>query len=196
MGKLGKLDLFGILEEHGALLTGHFRLNSGLHSSNYIQTALILQYPHIAAKIAKSMATKFPQDISFVCSPALGAVVIGQEVARAKRSRAIFMERVGGAMTLRRDFTIQPGEKCLVVEDVLTTGRSTGEVISLARGYGAKVVGVAAIVDRTTTAPSFDVPFRSLLTYPLEVYAPEKCDLCKNDIPLMTPGSKYLEPGS
>ena len=196
MGKLGKLDLCGILEEHGALLTGHFRLNSGLHSSNYIQTAIILQYPHIAAKIAKSMAAKFLQEVDFVCSPALGAVVIGQEVARAKKSRAIFMERVGGVMTLRRDFNIQRGEKCLVVEDVLTTGRSTGEVISLARGYGAKVVGVAAIVDRTTSLPGLDVPFRSLLTYPLEVFPPEKCELCKNDIPLMSPGSKYLEPGN
>src|SRR3989338_974667 len=132
MGGISKLDLIGLLEEHGALLQGHFRLSSGLHSPTYVQTALILQYPHIAAKVAKAMAAKFPQAIDCVCSPAMGAVVIGQEVARAKKCRAIFTERAEGAMSLRRDFHIDPGEKIIVVEDVLTTGRSTREVMDLA----------------------------------------------------------------
>lgn len=196
MGKLGKSELVGLLQEHGALLNGHFRLSSGLHSSNYIQTAVILQYPYIASKVARSLAAKFPQDVNFVCSPALGAVVIGQEVARAKKCRAIFTERAAGAMSLRRDFSIEQGEKCLIVEDVLTTGRSTGEVVSLVRSYGAKVIGVAAIIDRSVAQPNFDVPFRALLTYPLELYPPEKCDFCKDNIPLTAPGSKYLEPNA
>ncbi|MBI2069360.1 MAG: orotate phosphoribosyltransferase [Elusimicrobia bacterium] len=194
MGKLGKFDFVGLLGEHGALLSGHFRLSSGMHSSSYIQTALLLQYPHISNKIAKAMAAKFPAEIDCVCSPAMGAVVIGQEVARVKKCRAIFTERTGGSMSLRRDFHIERGEKILVVEDVLTTGRSTGEVVNLARQYGGKVVGVAAIVDRTVTTPSLDVPFRSLISYPLELYTPENCQLCKNGVPLTSPGSRYLEP--
>lgn len=194
MSSIGKLDILGLLGEHGALLHGHFRLSSGLHSSSYIQTALVLQYPHIAGKIARTLATKFPQQIDCVCSPAVGAVVIGQEVARAKKCRAIFAERVAGGMTLRREFHIEKGEKLLVVEDVLTTGRSTGEVITLARSHGAKVVGVAAIVDRTVSPPGFEVPFRTLLTYPLEVFPPDNCDLCQRNVPLTSPGSRYLEP--
>lgn len=194
MSKLNKLDLVGLLEEHGAMLHGHFRLSSGLHSSSYIQTALILQYPHIANRVARALATKFPQEIGCVCSPAVGAVVMGQEMARVKKCRAIFAERVNSAMTLRREFHIEPGEKVLVVEDVLTTGRSTREVVDLARNYGAKVIGVAAIVDRTTMPVRFDIPFRSLLTFPLEVFPPDNCELCKQSIPLTSPGSRYLEP--
>ncbi|MBI4064351.1 MAG: orotate phosphoribosyltransferase [Elusimicrobia bacterium] len=194
MSKLHKVDLVGLLEEHGALLHGHFRLSSGVHSSSYIQTALVLQYPHIAGKIAKEVASKFPQAVDCVCSPAMGAVVIGQEVARAKKCRAIFTERVGNAMSLRREFHIERGEKVLVVEDVLTTGRSTGEVVNLARSYGAKVLGVAAIVDRSVSTPGFDIPFRSLISYPLEIYPPDNCQLCKNGMPLTSPGSRYLEP--
>ncbi|MBI4369530.1 MAG: orotate phosphoribosyltransferase [Elusimicrobia bacterium] len=193
---MGKLDIFGLLGEHGAVLSGHFRLSSGLHSSSYVQTALILQYPHIASRIAKALSLKFPQHIDCVCSPAMGAVVIGQEVARAKKCRAIFTEKVGGANILRRDFHIEKGEKILVVEDVLTTGRSTSEVVNLGRNYGAKVLGVGAIVDRTISPPALDVPFRSLISYPLEVFPPENCDLCKRGMPLTSPGSRYLEPAA
>lgn len=196
MPNLGKLELIGLFEEHGAILSGHFRLSSGLHSSSYIQTALVLQYPHIANKIAKALASKFPQGIDCVCSPAMGAVVIGQEVARVKKCRAIFTERVSGSMTLRRDFHITPAEKILVVEDVLTTGKSTGEVVGLARSYGAKVIGVAAIVDRSAISPGFDIPFRYLLSYPMEIFPPDNCQLCKNNVPLTSPGSKYLEPAA
>ncbi|MBI4669406.1 MAG: orotate phosphoribosyltransferase [Elusimicrobia bacterium] len=194
MAKTAKLDLIGLLSEHGALLDGHFRLASGMHSANYVQTALILQYPHIAQKLAKAIASKFFHEIDCVCSPAMGAVVIGQEVARAKKCRAIFTERVNGVMVLRREFHINKGEKLLVVEDVLTTGRSTGEVVNLTRTHGAKVVGVAAIIDRSVVAPTFEIPFRSLISYPLEIYPADNCELCKKNVPLTSPGSRYLEP--
>jgi len=194
MAKLKKLDLIGIFQEHGAMLAGHFRLASGMHSSSYIQTALILQYPHIAHRIARTLAAKFPQEIDCVCSPAMGAVIIGQEVARVKKCRAIFAERVSGILSLRREFRIEKGERVLVVEDVLTTGRSTRELVTLAGTYGARVAGVAAIVDRSVLSPGFDVPFRPLLTYPLKLYPADDCELCKRNVPLTTPGSKYLEP--
>ncbi|MFC1521435.1 orotate phosphoribosyltransferase [Elusimicrobiota bacterium] len=191
MAKLNKFDLMGLLQEHGAVLGGHFRLSSGLHSSGYVQTAVVLQYPHIASRIAKAMAAKFPKDVDCVCSPALGAVVIGQEVARAKRRRAIFAERIEGLMTLRREFHVSRGEKVLIVEDVLTTGRSTGELVALMHTYHAKVVGIAAIIDRTVSPLPFGIPLRSLISYPLELFAPDDCELCKKGIPLTSPGSRY-----
>ncbi len=196
MANLGKFDLIGLLEEHGAVLSGHFRLSSGVHSSTYLQTALVLQYPHIANKIAKALAEKFNMQIDCVCSPAMGAVVIGQEVARVKKCRAIFTERVSGSMTLRREFHITPTEKVLVVEDVLTTGKSTNEVISLVKNYGGRVVGIGAIVDRSNNPPGFDIPFRYLLSYPMEIFPPDNCPLCKASVPLTSPGSKFLEPSA
>ncbi|MBI4054932.1 MAG: orotate phosphoribosyltransferase [Elusimicrobia bacterium] len=189
MAQPNKLDVLGLLQEHGAIVSGHFKLSSGLHSGTYVQTALVLQYPHLAQRIARSVASKFPQGAEVVISPALGAVVIGQEVARAKKARAIFMERIGGAMTLRRDFRLDRGERALVVEDVLTTGRSTGEVVNLARMYGAHVLGVAAIVDRSIGDLSLSVPCRSLISYPLQVYPPDQCPLCERKLPLQIPGT-------
>lgn len=190
MRGLSKLDVIGILQEHGAIVNGHFQLPSGLHSQTYVQTALVLQYPYLAQKVAKAMSEKFHQDINVVMSPAMGAVVIGQEVARVKKARAIFTERVGGAMALRRDFRLSRGEKILIVEDVLTTGRSTSEVVHLANAYGGKVVGVAAIVDRSTDNLPLNVPVRALISYPLQVFPPNNCPLCAHQVPVTYPGSQ------
>ena len=109
MSKLGKLDVVGLLQEHGAILSGHFRLPSGFHTQTYIQTSLVMQYPNLAQKVAKEMASKFPQEINVVISPSVGSMVIGQEVARVKKARSIFTERINGVMVLKRDFKIAEG---------------------------------------------------------------------------------------
>lgn len=196
MSSLTKTDVLGILEEHGAIVNGHFQIPSGLHCQTYVQTALVLQYPHLAQKIAKALAGKFPGPVDACLSPAMGAVVIGQEVARVKKARAMFTERVGGVMSLQRSFRIDRGEKILVVEDVLTTGRSTGEVVALARAYGAKVTGVAAIVDRSTEPLPLSVPVRALVSYPLNVFPPESCALCLRKVPVSVPGTHHPFKGS
>ncbi|MBI4655878.1 MAG: orotate phosphoribosyltransferase [Elusimicrobia bacterium] len=194
MSKLGKLDVVGLLQEHGAILTGHFQLPTGFHTQTYIQTSLVLQYPHLAQKIAKAMASKFPQEVNVVVSPSLGSVVIGQEVARVKKARSIFTERVNGVMILKRDFRISEGEKVLIVDDVLNSGKLTGEATALAQGYGAKVMGVIAIVDRSVNPLPLNVPVRALISYPLQFYAAENCPLCSQKIPISIPGLKSHQP--
>lgn len=180
----GKMDVLGLLQEHGAVVSGHFRLASGLHTPTYLQTALVLQYPHVAQKIAKALVGKFAAPADVVISTGMSSVVLGQELARAKKCRAIFTERVQGAMAFRRDFTLARGEKALVVVDVLTTGRSNAEVVALAQAYGARVIGVAAMVDRSQEALCLGVPVRSLIGYPLEAAPPEACPQCAAGVPL------------
>src|SRR4026208_2504341 len=167
------------LRQPGALLEGRFRLTSGLHSSGYLQCALVLQHPAEAeacgAAIAERVRALSP-DVGL--SPALGGVVIGQEVGRALGVRAIFAERQDGKLTLRRGFSIAPGEKVLVVEDVVTTGLSTRETIDVARAAGAQVVGAASIIDRSGGQQSLDVPYHALATLSVPTYQPEACPLC------------------
>ena len=184
MERITKSDVVGMLQEHGSIISGHFELPSGAHSSTYVQTALVLQYPHLAHKLAKALCAKFPQDVDVVLSPSMGGVIIGQEVARVKKCRAIFAEWSGGLMGLKRDFTLERDERVLVVEDVLNTGRSTGEVVNLALTYGAKVVGVAALVDRSTAPLPLKVPVRALVDYPLQISPPQSCPQCAARTPL------------
>ena len=181
---MNKLDVVGILQEHGAIISGHFRLPSGLHSPTFIQAAVVLQYPHLAQKIAKAMSLKFPGAADVVIAPALGGVVIGQEVARVRKCRSIFTERVGGGMALQREFTLAHGERVLIVEDVLPTGTTTAELVSLAQAYGAKVIGVAAIVDRSASPLGLEIPIRALVSYPVKVNPPDACELCARRVPL------------
>ena len=175
----------------GALLEGHFRLSSGLHSPGYLQSALVLQHPREAeacgAAIAELVRGQAPQA---VLSPALGGIVIGQEVARALGIRALFAERQDGRLTLRRGFTLQPGERVLVVEDVVTTGGSTRETIEVARAAGALVTGAAAIIDRSGGQYNLDVPFTALAALALPTYQPESCPLCAQGTPAVKPGSR------
>ena len=182
--RLNKMDVLGLLQEHGAVASGHFRLASGLHTPVYLQTALVLQYPHVAQKIAKALAAKFTSPFDVVISTGMSSVVLGQEVARVKKCRAIFTERVNGAMSFRRDFKLDRGEKALVVVDVLTTGRSNSEVIALAQAYGARIVGVGAMVDRSSAPLCLSVPARSLIAYPLEAAPPDSCPQCDAGVPL------------
>ncbi|MEW5951466.1 MAG: orotate phosphoribosyltransferase [Elusimicrobia bacterium] len=179
-----KFDIVSVLEEHGAILSGHFQLPNGFHSQTYIQTSAVLQYPHIAQKIAKEMAEKFPQEINVVISSSPASLALGQEIARIKKARSIFAERSNGVTVLKRDFKINEGEKVLVVDDVFNTGKLCNEAISLARNFKAKVIGIAAIVDRSDGEPSVSVPLRALISYPLELYHPDNCPMCRQKIPL------------
>jgi orotate phosphoribosyltransferase len=173
------------------LLEGHFRLSSGLHSSGYLQCALVLQHPREAETCGAEIANRV-RDLqpAIVLSPALGGIVIGQEVARALGVRAIFAERQDGTLTLRRGFSLDPGERVLVVEDVVTTGGSTRETMAVARSAGATVIGAAAIIDRSGGQQNLDVPFHALATIDLPVYQPEACPLCARGEPVVKPGSR------
>jgi len=175
----------------GAFLEGHFRLTSGLHSPGYLQSALVLQHPAEAEACGVAIADQVRAlGVQAVLSPALGGIVIGQEVARALGVRAMFAERQDGSLTLRRGFTILPGEKVLVVEDVVTTGGSTRETIEVARAAGADVVGAASIIDRSGGNQGLDVPYFALVPISLPTYQPEACPLCARGLPVVKPGSR------
>jgi orotate phosphoribosyltransferase len=182
------LDLF---RRSGALLEGHFRLSSGLHSSGYLQSALVLQYPVHAEAVGRSLGD-LVRDLrpTIVLSPALGGIVIGHEVARALGVRAIFAERQDGVFMLRRGFAIAESDRVLVVEDVLTTGGSTRETMQVAAAAGGRVVGVASIVDRSGGTLTFDVPLRALLEVRLPTFQPDACPLCAQGLPVVKPGSR------
>ena len=193
--RMNKMDVLGLLQEHGAVASGHFRLASGLHTPVYLQTALVLQYPHVAQKVAKALAAKFAAPIDVVISTGLSSVVLGQEIARVKKSRAIFTERVNGSMGVRGAFRLERGERVLAVVDVLTTGRSNAEVVALAQAYGARVIGVGAMVDRSQSPLCLGVPTRSLVDYPLLAAPPDNCPQCASGVPL-SPSKRGLEDGS
>jgi orotate phosphoribosyltransferase len=184
-------ELLDLFRKSGALLEGHFRLSSGLHSSGYLQCALVLQHPSSAERLGQSLAAMVRQwGATVVLSPALGGLVIGHEVGRALGVRAIFAERQDGALTLRRGFTLSETDRVLVVEDVLTTGGSTRETIQVAVAAGARVIGAASIVDRSGGTASFDVPFAALLPIDLPTHAPDVCPLCAKGLPVTKPGSR------
>ncbi|MCL2798802.1 MAG: orotate phosphoribosyltransferase [Endomicrobia bacterium] len=187
MEKEEVIKLFG---KNHALLRGHFKLSSGLHSDTYFQSALILQHPAEAEKLAKELAKKIIDakiKIDVVVSPAMGGIIIGHEVARALGTRAIFTERVDGKVILRRLFSVAKAEKVLIVEDVVTTGLSTQEVIGALK---ADVVAVVSLVDRSAGKVDFGVPRFSLLSLEVKSYKEEECPMCKEGKPLIKPGSR------
>ena len=184
-------ELLDLFRKSGALLEGHFRLTSGLHSPGYLQCALVLQHPDAAERLGAAIADRTRNlRPTVVLSPALGGIVIGQEVARALGVRAIFAERQDGALTLRRGFMIAETDRVLVVEDVLTTGGSTRETMQVATAAGGRVVGAASIVDRSNGAAAFEVPYAGLLEMNLPTYEPERCPLCAQGMPVVKPGSR------
>lgn len=182
--------------ETGAYLKGHFRLTSGLHSPEYLQCALVLQYPRHAEHFGRLLATEFRRleptlNIGVVASPAIGGMIIGHEVARALSARSIFTERdASGKMTLRRGFEIEPGEVAVVVEDVVTTGGSSREVIDILKAAGARVIGAGSIIDRSGGAVDVGVPRVALKTLQVISYSPEECPLCRAGDPVVKPGSR------
>ncbi len=192
-------DVLKIFEENDALLKGHFLLTSGLHSERYLQCALALQHPSIAEKLCAELAAKTLSDpnigrIDVVIAPALGGVIVAHEVARALGARAIFTERQEKLMTLRRGFQIKPGERCLVVEDVITTGGSTREVIEVVTRHNGLTVGVGSLIDRSINASGetvdLGVPRHALVALEVPTYKADECPMCRDGSTAIKPGSR------
>jgi len=191
MPQAGATSVLELFRREHALLDGHFRLSSGLHSPGFLQCALVLQHPRQAEALGRDLAEQVRGlGAQAVLSPALGGIVIGQEVGRALDVRALFAERQEGTLTLRRGFSLAKGERVLVVEDVVTTGGSTRETIEVARAAGAEVVGAAAIIDRSGGNRQLDVPFHALAELALPTYDPVSCPLCAAGAPVVKPGSR------
>jgi len=184
-------EILEIFHERHALLTGHFKLSSGLHSEKYLQCALVLQYPDVTGKLSKALAGKFSgEKINVVIGPALGGITLAYEVARAVGTRGFFTERQDGKMLLRRGFSIEKGERVLVVEDVITTGGSTKEVVEVVKNAGGIVVGVGCIIDRSASPIYFGAKFESLAKIKVDTFKEGDCPLCKKNIPVTKPGSR------
>ncbi|HKF42627.1 MAG TPA: orotate phosphoribosyltransferase [Thermoanaerobaculia bacterium] len=182
-------------EETGALLRGHFRLSSGLHSDTYLQCARLLMWPQRAGAAGKDLAAKLRAfGARAVVSPALGGLIIGHEVARALGTPFLFTERQEGVFALRRGFRIEPGEPVVVVEDVFTTGKSTSEVIDTVTAVGGRVAGAGSVVDRGLPPNSLPVPHHSLLNLSVPAWPADSCPLCREGKPLDTPGSRHKSP--
>lgn len=189
------LDLY---RQQGALLEGHFLLSSGLHSDRYLQSALLLQHPEHAATLCRAMVERLPDDlrqaIDVVVGPAMGAVLVSYESARALGVRSLFTERQEGQMVLRRGFTLRPGEKVLVVEDVITTGGSTRECIRGIEAAGGHVIAVASLVDRSGGAADFaEIPFHPLIRLSVQTWEADACPLCAKGSTPVKPGSRGLK---
>lgn len=200
---LKREEVLKLLESVGAVRHGHFELSSGLHSGTYVQCALVLRYPRYAERLGRALAGLFSDTaIDAVVSPALGGVIIGQEVARALPEPkggsgggvpAMFVERdASGMMTLRRGFTLRPGQHVLVVEDVWTTGGSTEQTIRVVEEAGGRVVAAGALIDRSGGSLEFEVESQTLLDMKIESYDPEDCPLCRQGTVAVKPGSRFV----
>jgi orotate phosphoribosyltransferase len=185
------IDVLSLFRESGALLEGHFKLSSGLHSTGYLQCALVLQHPRHAETLGAALGAAL-RDLkpTVVLSPALGGLIIGHEAARALGVRAIFAERQEGTLTLRRGFSLAATDRVVIIEDVVTTGGSTKETIAVAQAAGATVVGAGAIIDRSVGKSSLGVPFRALVSLSLPTYQAHGCPLCESGAPITKPGSR------
>lgn len=191
-------DTLELFRQTGAYLQGHFRLTSGLHSSEYLQCALVLQYPEHAERLgrelAKALRPLLPAPPAVVAAPALGGLIIGHEVAREFGARFIFTERDANAkMTLRRGFAVTPGEPAVVIEDVVTTGGSTADVVQVLRAAGARVLAAGSIIDRSGGDARVGVPRVALATLRAAAWDPAECPLCAQAIPVVKPGSRPVE---
>lgn len=187
--------VFEILKEAGVLLEGHFRLTSGRHSNRYLQCAKIFRNTKYSEELCGALAEQFADDgVQVVIGPAMGAVQMAYEVSRHLNCENFFAERdEEGKMALRRGFTVTPGMKVLLVEDVVTTGGSVKEVLELVKSAGGDVVGVGSIVNRTGGKVDFGVPFKSVITVDVESWEPDECPLCKEGkLPVVKPGSRKV----
>jgi len=184
-------EVLQIFRKTNALLEGHFLLRSGLHSNQYFQCALVLQYPHHAERLCAALAAKLPSTAAqTVISPALGGLFVGHEVARALRLRHIFAEKnAAGKLELRRSFQVGRGEKFIVVEDVVTKGGRVQETVDIVRRLGGVVVGVGTLVDRSDGPVDFGAPLASLLKLHIKTFDPAQCPMCQAGTPVVKPGS-------
>ena len=177
--KKPKLDIISILGETAAIKDGHFELPCGLHIQSYVDTSVIMQYPSMAAKIAKALAGLFDKKADVVFSATVENSIIAQEVARVNGARAVFAITEDGIMKLKGGMTIRPKENVLIVDNVTMTGRKVGEAARLTIALGANPIGVAVIIDRSDSGAVNNLPLRSLLSYPLDTYEPHNCPMCK-----------------
>jgi orotate phosphoribosyltransferase len=187
---MNPVEVGELFERYGVLHTGHFKLSSGRHSDTYLQCARILEHPRVTASLGEAIAKRFPDGPDVVVSPAMGGILIGNAVAYALGVRFLFTERVEGKMTLRRGQQLIPGERALIVEDVITTGGSAAEVLALCESGGASVIGVGSLVDRSERAPSFRL--EALFKVDASSWDPADCPMCARGEPLTTPGSRGL----
>ena len=188
-------EILDIFKRQGALLEGHFLLSSGLHSAQYLQCARVLMVPRIASDLGSRLAAQLKGagvSPDVVVAPAMGGIVAGHEVARGFGCRSLFTEREAATMTLRRGFTLEPGETVVVVEDVVTTGKSTREVMTVVEAAGTRVIGVASLVDRSSGKAGFEVPFETLLRIAVETWSAAACPLCAAGSVAIKPGSRPI----
>lgn len=184
MPRNNNLDVLCLLQEHGAIVEGHFEMPSGFHSQTYIQTSLLLQHPHLAQKIARALSDKFTKCADVILALTPSDSVLAQEVARVRGARAIFASKdENGEMILKHHFTIKPGENVLIVDDVAVSGRKINRAIDLVRRLGGDVIGVGVIVDRSMGYLPLTVPLRALLSYPVQTFTNTQCPLCAAKIP-------------
>jgi len=193
LDRMNQEEVLELFIKTGALLEGHFRLTSGLHSARYLQCALVLQYPENAAALGGALAARMRELASvpaLVIAPALGGILVAHEVARALGVRSLFAERQDGVLTLRRGFTIQPGDRCFVVEDVLTTGGSTRETMEVVTRAGGVVTAAGSIIDRSGARTDLGVPRVALAVLDVPAYPPDECPLCRAGSQAYKPGSR------
>ncbi len=188
---LNRRRILKIFEESEAILNGHFRLTSGLHSKKYLQCAQVLQYPNHVKLLCEEIAKNFKKEKpTVVAGPAIGGIIVSYEVARSLGCRSIFAERQDGKMLFRRNFSISKSDRVLVVEDVVTTGLSTNELIKLVKETGATLAGVGCIIDRSSSKVDFGAKFKSLIKIKVDTYKPGNCPMCLKNIPAIKPGSR------
>jgi orotate phosphoribosyltransferase len=184
-------EILTIFKDADAFLEGHFKLSSGLHSSKYLQCALVLQHPKYAQALCGALARKFESEKpNIVIAPALGGILVSYEVARALHAKSLFTERIDNVMVLRRGFTLGKKDKVLIVEDIVTTGLSTKEVINVVKSFGSRIIGVGCLIDRSGEALDLGARFESLMKIDIPTYKPDSCPLCKSKIPITKPGSR------
>lgn len=185
-------EVLKIFKDNNALLSGHFKLSSGLHSGQYLQCALPLQRSEVAKKLCAGLAKKFAgEKITVVIGPALGGVIVSYETARLLGVRSLFAERgQANEMSLRRGFSLNKNDRVLLVEDVITTGGSVGELVDIVKNSGARLVGIGALIDRSGGKINFKAPFKALAKIDIKTYKEEDCPLCKKGVPVVRPGSK------
>ena len=179
-----------LLIKTNAIMEGHFLLTSGLHSPHYVEKFNVLQHPEYTEKLCQAMAEKFKdQNIQTVIGPVTGGILLAHETGKALGTRAIFTERENGRMTFRRGFGLQPGERVLIVEDIVTTGGSIKEVIDVVKAHGGIPVAVSMLVDRSGGRLNFDgVPYEALVHLDVKAYKPEECPLCQDGVPMTKRG--------
>ncbi len=190
---MNREEVLSIFSKAGVLLDGHFRLTSGRHSKQYLQCAKLFQYPEYSKAITKELIKKFEgEKIDVIVGPAIGGIILAYEVARQLKVKNIFAERKNGNMTFRRGFSINKGERILIVEDVVTTGGSVKEVIDIIDETEGHIVGVGSIVDRSGGKTKFDYDLKSVIKFNIETFEAENCPLCEEGIPICKPGSRKI----